>query len=108
MRFSFCVICTQNNVTAQRIFWFKMPKLPSSFRLNNQNIKQKPISSYIYLSYVLSQLTSVITVVAAAAPSSSSSSASLLLFVFYGITQEVQVHLLFLFFFSLSANNHSL
>jgi hypothetical protein len=74
--------------------------------LNNQNIKQKPIPSCIYLSYVLSQLTLATTAVAAAAPfSSSSASASLFLFVFYGTTQEVQVRLLFLFFFGLSANN---
>jgi hypothetical protein len=73
--------------------------------LNNQNIKQKPIPSCIYLFYVLSQLTPVNTAVAAAAPSSSfSSSASLLLSVLYGTTQEVQVHFLFLFFFGLSAN----
>jgi hypothetical protein len=109
VRFSFHVICTQNNVTTPRIFWFRIPKLPSSFMLNNQNIKQKPIPSYIYLSYVLSQLTPVTTTIAAAAPSSSSfsafASASLLLFVLYGTTQEVQVQLLFLFFFGFSANN---
>ena len=67
MCFSFLVICIQNNVTALQIFWFRMPKLPSFFMLNNQNIKQKPIPSCIYLSYVLSQLTPVTTAVAAAA-----------------------------------------
>ena len=71
MRFSFRMICTQNNVTAPRNFWFRKPKLPSSFMLNNQNIKQKPIPSCIYLSYVLSQLTPVTTVVTVAAHSSS-------------------------------------
>jgi hypothetical protein len=85
------MICTQNNVTAPRNFWFRKPKLPSSFMLNNQNIKQKPIPSCIYLSYVLSQLTPVTTAVAAASLSSSSSasaSAFVLLFILYGTTQE--------------------
>jgi hypothetical protein len=108
MRFSFCVICTQNNVTAPRFFWFRMPKLSSSFMLNNQNIKQKPIPSCIYLSYVLSQLTPVTTAVAAAAaPSSTSASASVLLFVLYGTTQEAST-LAFSFFFDLSASNFTL
>jgi hypothetical protein len=96
MRFSFRVICTQNNITAPRIFWFRMPKLPSSFMLDNQNIKQKLIPSCIYLSYVLSQLTPVTTAVAAAAPSS----ASVLLFVLYGTTQEAStLAFSFLFWF---------
>ena len=77
MRFSFCAICTQNNVTAPQIFWFRRLKLPSSFMLNNQNIKQKPIHFCIYLSYVLSQLTPVTTAIVAVAPSSSSSFCSL-------------------------------
>ena len=106
MRFSFRVICTQNNITTPRIFWFRMPKLPSSFMLNNQNIKQKPIPSCIYLSYVLSQLTLVTTPVAAA---SFSPSSPFLLFVLYGTTQlKYTAHLPFLFFLGLSANNPSL
>ena len=99
IRFSFRVIRTQNNVTAPWIFWFKMPKLPSSFMLDNQNIKQKPIPSCIYLSNVLSQLTSVTTTVATAA-SSSSASAFILLFVLYGTTQEAStLAFSFLFWF---------
>ena len=72
-----------------------MPKLPSSFMLNNQNIKQKPIPSCIYLSYVLSHLTPVTTAIAATAPPPS----SLLVFVLYGTTQEVQSTLAFSFLF---------
>ena len=59
VHFSFREICIQNNIIAPRIFWFKMPKLPSAFMLNNQNIKQKPIPSCTYLSYVLSQCTPI-------------------------------------------------
>jgi hypothetical protein len=64
--------------------------------LNNQNIKQKPIPFFIYLSYVLSYLTPVTTAIAVA-PSPSSS--SLLLFVLYGTTQEVQSTIAFSFLF---------
>ncbi len=100
MHFSFRTICTQNNVTAPRIFCFRMPKLPSAFMLNNQNIKQKPIPSCTYLSYVLSSRTPV-TMAAAAASSFSSSSSFFFFFVLYETTQVLPS----LFFLDLSANN---
>jgi hypothetical protein len=98
--FHFARFAPKNNISAPRIFWFKMPKLPLAFMLNNQNIKQKPIPSCTYLSYVLSSRTPV-TMAAAAASSFSSSSSFFFFFVLYETTQVLPS----LFFLDLSANN---
>ena len=56
VRFSFRMICPKIMLPHCK-FFDSMPKLPSSFMLNNQNIKQKPIpSAFTSLIFFLSSL----------------------------------------------------